>query len=116
MRRRFWLAALLAGAPSAALAHAHLADSKPAADSTVAKPAELSLSFTEALEKPFSTVALQDAAGHPVAGGTLRPDADATHLVLTLPALLPGVYTVVWHATSVDTHRTAGRFSFTVAP
>ncbi len=116
MNRRVWLAVLLAGAPSAAFAHAHLVASAPAADATVTRPAELSLSFTEALEKPFSTVELDDAAGHPVTGGTLRPDADATHLVLTLPALRPGVYTAVWHATSVDTHRTAGRFSFTVAP
>ncbi|MEJ1978863.1 MAG: copper resistance protein CopC [Acetobacteraceae bacterium] len=48
--------------------------------------------------------------------GALRTDADAVHLVLGLPALPPGLYKVIWHATSVDTHRTEGSYSFTVAP
>ena len=30
--------------------------------------------------------------------------------------LPPGVYTVNWHAVSVDTHHTQGSFNFTVAP
>jgi hypothetical protein len=30
--------------------------------------------------------------------------------------LMPGVYQVHWHVISVDTHRTEGNFSFTVAP
>jgi methionine-rich copper-binding protein CopC len=30
--------------------------------------------------------------------------------------LKPGVYTVHWHAVSVDTHRTQGSFQFTVRP
>jgi methionine-rich copper-binding protein CopC len=116
MRRRLWMAILLAGSPSPVLAHAHLSDSKPAADSTVAKPTEVSLQFTEALERPFSTVEVRDAAGRRVDDGTLRPSTDALHLILGLPALQPGIYKVTWHATSVDTHRTEGSFRFTVAP
>jgi methionine-rich copper-binding protein CopC len=38
--------------------------------------------------------------------------------VLAVPVkpLAAGVYTVLWHATSVDTHKTEGHFTFTVAP
>ncbi len=39
--------------------------------------------------------------------------------VLILPIakpLSPGVYTVHWHAVSVDTHHTQGDFQFTVKP
>ncbi|MGA3399614.1 MAG: copper resistance protein CopC [Acetobacteraceae bacterium] len=33
------------------------------------------------------------------------------------PTKLPaGQYTVIWHVTSVDTHKTEGRFTFSVAP
>ncbi len=116
MMRRLGMAMLLAGSPAVAFAHAHLSDSKPAADAVVPRPAEVSLHFTEALEKPFSTIEVRDAAGKRVDGGALRADADAVHLVLGLPALPPGLYKVIWHATSVDTHRTEGSYSFTVAP
>jgi copper resistance protein C len=109
-------AVLLIGSPAAAYAHAHLTVSQPAADTVVARPAEVSLQFTEALEKSFSTVEVQDSTGKRVDDGTLRPGADAVHLVLGLHPLQPGVYKVIWHATSVDTHRTEGSFSFTVAP
>ena len=39
--------------------------------------------------------------------------------VLIVPigkALTPGVYTVRWHAVSVDTHHTQGNFQFMVSP
>jgi methionine-rich copper-binding protein CopC len=29
--------------------------------------------------------------------------------------LAAGTYTVIWHVTSVDTHKTQGKFQFTVA-
>ncbi len=37
-------------------------------------------------------------------------------LVVALPKLPNGVYTVVWHVTSVDTHKTEGRYQFTIGP
>jgi len=30
--------------------------------------------------------------------------------------LPPGIYTVIWHVTSIDTHKTEGRYQFTVGP
>jgi copper resistance protein C len=35
-------------------------------------------------------------------------------LVVEIPALSSGTYTVIWHATSVDTHKTEGSYRFTV--
>ena len=35
-------------------------------------------------------------------------------LVVALKKLQPGTYTVDWQVTSVDTHKTKGRFTFTV--
>jgi methionine-rich copper-binding protein CopC len=35
---------------------------------------------------------------------------------VALPKLAPGLYTVIWHIASVDTHRTEGRFQFTIRP
>jgi methionine-rich copper-binding protein CopC len=37
-------------------------------------------------------------------------------LRVALPELHKGRYTVTWHATSVDTHKTEGSFQFNIAP
>ena len=41
---------------------------------------------------------------------------EQTRLSVSLPQLPPGQYTVIWHVTSVDTHKTEGRFIFSVTP
>ncbi|MDR3537351.1 MAG: copper homeostasis periplasmic binding protein CopC [Acetobacteraceae bacterium] len=106
--------ALLFGAP-AAFAHAFLDRSSPAVGSSIqAAPAALSLRFTEAVEPRFSSIALLDAQGTAVTTGPARAADDGLSLVVPLPPLRPGTYTVIWHVTSVDTHKTEGRFSFTV--
>ncbi len=96
-------------------AHAHPKSMAPAADATVAAPAEVSMTFTEALEQAFSSLTVVDAAGHAVANGKAEVDS-TTHTVmrLALPALAPGVYTVKWVAVARDGHRTNGSYSFTV--
>jgi copper resistance protein C len=37
-------------------------------------------------------------------------------LAVALPRLGAGAYTVIWHVTSVDTHKTEGRYQFTIGP
>ncbi len=113
------LVALIAtAAVSHAHAHAFLTTATPAVGSTIAAaPAELDCNFTEALEPAFSSLTIQNAAGAQLGVGKMHlAPGDARRMVLALPPLPPGVYTVTWHATSVDTHRTEGHFSFTVAP
>ena len=108
------LAALLVGALPA-LAHSRPKVMVPAADSTVTAPAELSVTFTEALEGKFSSLRLTDASAHAVttAPSVLDP-ADPKHLTLALPKLMPGVYTVHWSAAATDGHRSDGSYHFTV--
>ncbi|HEX7640943.1 MAG TPA: copper homeostasis periplasmic binding protein CopC [Burkholderiaceae bacterium] len=98
-----------------ALAHAHPKSMVPAADAAVASPAEVSMTFSEALEAAFSSLTVQDAAGHAVAGGKTEFDSAArTTMHMSLPALAPGVYTVTWVAVARDGHRSSGSYRFTV--
>jgi methionine-rich copper-binding protein CopC len=105
---------LLSAGP--ALAHAHLHSSQPAADAVLAaSPAELQVALTEPLEPRFSALELRDAAGQPVAlPAPQLAEGDGKRLVVRLPHLPPGRYTVLWRVTSIDTHRTEGRFAFTI--
>lgn len=82
-----------------------------------AAPNEVVLTFSEAVEPRFSTIAVQDAAGVRIdAGEPHLVNGDGKRLAVPLKAPPPGTYTVIWHATSVDTHRTEGTFRFTVKP
>ena len=78
-------------------------------------PAQVVIDFTEGVEPRFSTIEVKNAHG-------ARVDMDRPHLVggdehlaVDLKSLLPGEYTVIWHVTATDTHKTEGRFNFTVA-
>ena len=104
--------------PSVAFAHPQLRQADPPVGAVVhSPPAQVELIFSEAIEPRFSTIAVTDAAGAPVDRHDMRvAPGDAKRLAVGLGALPPGVYTVVWHATSVDTHKTEGTFSFTFMP
>jgi hypothetical protein len=110
------LGVLLLG-PVCAHAHAHLDHASPAVGSSVATaPKEIVLWFTEALEPAFSTIVVQDAKDADVQDGKATIDPGNTaELRVALKPLPPGTYKVIWHALSVDTHRTQGDFTFTVS-
>ena len=100
-----------------AAAHAFLKRASPAVGSSLPEaPRELSIEFTEPVESGFSTIAVLDAAGASVTTGGVHPLGDDQHLAIGLKTLPPGRYTVTWHVTAADTHKTQGGFSFTVAP
>ena len=63
-----------------------------------------------------STIEVRDKNGDRVDEGGLYAGAEGRDLAVRLRTLGPGKYTVIWHVTSVDTHRTEGRFDFTVVP
>jgi len=108
--------ALVLTGPSLAWAHAFLDHAEPKAGSAVARaPGELKLWFTQKLEPAFSSVQVQDAAGREMDKKNAHLDVqDRSLLIVSLPQLPAGAYTVIWHAVSVDTHKTQGRFKFTV--
>jgi copper resistance protein C len=114
---RWGLVALLFLAiQSSAWAHAFLDHADPKVGSTVAKsPAVIKIWFTQELEPVFSSVKVQDAQGKQVDKKDMHlDDKDKTLMIVSLPSLPNGTYTVIWHAVSVDTHRTQGSFKFTV--
>lgn len=110
--------ALLALAPAPAFAHAHLVHAQPAVGSTVStSPAGVTLEFSEGVVPRLSDITIRDAGGRLVASGRgTTADSPASLSVAIGKTLTPGTYTVTWHAVSVDTHRSQGHFSFTVAP
>ena len=106
---------MLAVAP-AAFAHAYLKQAQPAADSVAAPTtSSLLLTFTEAVQPLFCTVAVTDSMG--MRADTGKPQAvpgHANELSVPVHFQMAGKYTVVWHALAVDTHKTHGSYSFTV--
>jgi|KBSMisStaDraftv2_1062788.scaffolds.fasta_scaffold1363606_2 methionine-rich copper-binding protein CopC len=98
-----------------ALAHAFLERASPAAGENVrSSPAKIELHFSEALEGAFSSIAVTDSAGLDMSAGPSVANGSA--LSLPLKNLKPGRYRVSWHAVSIDTHRSEGKYNFLVAP
>lgn len=109
----------LAAPPAPAFAHAHLRSAQPAVDGTARTGVQdVRITYTEAVEPRFCQVTVTGPDGKPVPAAAPSTDpADAKILVLHLAQpLAPGAYQVEWHATSVDTHKTEGKYGFTVAP
>ena len=115
-----FLGSLLLGPwPTASVvrAHALLVRSSPAAGAEVAlPPVTIDFWFSEPLEAQFSYAYLVDAAGNALGRTASVVDAaDPLHLILTPPALAPGIYTVAYHTLSQsDGHEWLGSFPLTV--
>ena len=103
---------------SGAEAHAFLDRADPGVGATIkATPATVTLTFTEGLEPAFSSITVQGADGQRFDQGSAHTvDGDPTRFAVDVKPLPPGTYKVLWRATSVDTHKTNGDYSFTVAP
>ncbi len=101
----------------AAFAHAFLDRASPTVGAEVhGSPASVTLTYTEPVEPAFSSITVTDASGVRVDQGVPAAGRDGRILSVALKPLPPSIYTVVWHVTSVDTHKTEGHFSFTVKP
>ena len=109
------VAALLLGA-GVAWGHAFLERAEPRVGSTVkAAPSRVRVWFTEALEPAFSTLEVVNQSGDRVDLGPARVDgASPALLQVALKPLGPGTYRVKWRVLSVDTHVTAGDFTFRI--
>lgn len=108
----------LALAPAAALAHAHVQRSDPGANAVLhSSPKSVSISFSEPVVLAFTGAQITDQAGRATKTG--KPELDKGGRTLKVPVtdgLKPGAYVVRWHAVSADTHRVAGKISFSVRP
>ena len=99
-------------------AHAFLDHANPAVGSEVhGSPAEVKVWFSEKLEAAFSKLQVFNEAGQEVDNRNQRLEpGNAALLIVSVPPLRPGIYKVVWHVVSVDTHTTQGSFKFEVIP
>ena len=117
LKKTLTAAALLGSlfAASSVFAHAHLKSQIPAANSTVTDPGELRLVFSEGIETTFSTVKIsRDGEDVPVKNLATKSSDKKTLIVTPEVALEPGTYKVEWKVTSVDTHKSAGNYSFKI--
>ncbi len=78
-------------------------------------PARVTLTFNERLEPAYARVSVWDAVGAQVdlKDGALERDNPKV-LVVSLPPLAPGRYTVRYRVLSVDGHVVEASFLFTV--
>ncbi len=99
-----------------AAAHAVMKGSLPAAGTTVEAPVkEIQLTFNEKVEESFSSVTVKDSGGKDVSTNKVHISAaKPTTLLLDVPALTSGLYSVQWVAVGHDGHRRNGDFTFTV--
>jgi hypothetical protein len=110
------MAVLFLALQTQAWAHAFLDHADPKVGSAVTNsPTEIKIWFTQELEPAFSKLEVQDAQGKEVDKKDAHLDAkDKSLFVVSLPQLPAGTYTVIWHAVSVDTHKTQGHFEFMI--
>lgn len=111
------IAAAAIAVTSGADAHAVLKAAGPAPGSVVgASPKAIRIQFNEPVELAFTGIELKDSAGkaQPVGAAALDAKDKAQLIVPVNGELVPGKYTVSWHAVGDDTHKTQGSFNFEV--
>lgn len=112
------LAVLLAmGLPvTTALAHSMLTKAEPPRRAVLTKsPTQVRLWFNEKLEGDYASLVVLDDKKRPITEmkPVLAPD-DPKSIILPLPELQPGKYSVKFRVLSVDGHVVESSFDFTV--
>lgn len=108
------LATLVLALPWTVLGHAELVSSDPADGAVLdAPPAEIVLTFSEALDPAKSHFDLIDAGGTSVGRGLADPEDD-TRMTLDSSGIAPGPYRIEWVSAAEDGHLERGELSFTL--
>jgi methionine-rich copper-binding protein CopC len=108
------VAAFVAALPAAALAHAELESSTPAAGANLdTAPTTVILTFSEGLQPEGSSFTVKDADAHEVGGGEVDLNvADRNVMTGDVTITDPGVYSVTYSVVAEDGHASGGTFSF----
>ena len=103
---------LIVSAP-VAYGHASLSQASPSGGSALsAAPQEVTLTFMDTLEAAFSKLTVTDANDIEVSKG--KAEVNGNVMRVSLKPLSAGIYKVNWRAVSTDTHKTEGKFTFSV--
>lgn len=124
-RRLVWLLLALAlaaatglrqGPPPRIDAHALLVSADPPVNSQIREPPrELTLSFSEPLERKFSSVRVVDATGLRVDEGVSFDDTNPALMRVALKPVGAGYLVVSWqNVSTVDGHRISGSYPLTI--
>jgi methionine-rich copper-binding protein CopC len=99
-----------------ALAHAALVKTEPPRRAIVAKaPAQVQLWFNEEIESAYASLVVLDTGKNPVTEAKPQlASNDLKSIVLPLPELAPGKYSVRFRVLSLDGHVIQSSFDFTV--
>ncbi len=113
----FLVVALAVGMPAAsALAHSMLVKAEPARRAVLTKaPNQVRLWFNEKIEGDYASLMVLDDKKQSITDvkPTLASD-DPKSIILPLPELLPGKYSIKFRVLSVDGHVVESSFDFTV--
>jgi copper resistance protein C len=94
-------------------AHAFLDHADPKVGSTIHEsPSQVTVWMTENLESAFSRLQVFDAKGVEVDKKDTK--VNGAIMVVSLEKLSAGTYHVSWQAVATDTHKTSGKFEFTI--
>jgi methionine-rich copper-binding protein CopC len=107
---------IVAAPVTSALAHSMLVKAEPPRRAVLTKsPTQVRLWFNEKIEGDYASLVVLDAQKQPItdAKPTLALD-DQKSIVLPLPELAPGKYSVKFRVLSVDGHVVDSTFDFTV--
>lgn len=113
------LSAGLALLPATAVAHTHVERSEPAANAVLhGSPKAVKLTFSEPVTIAFTGAEIADSRGHlfPAGKAMIAMGSKDTIEVPLKESLNPGAYTVRWHAVADDSHRSSGKFAFSIRP
>jgi copper resistance protein C len=115
--RSILIVAFALGVPStSAFAHSMLVKAEPPRRAVLTKsPTQVRLWFNEKIEGDYASLVVLDAKKQPITDvkPILAPD-DQKSIVLPLPELAPGKYSVKFRVLSVDGHVVESIFDFTV--
>ncbi len=107
---------IVAAPVTSALAHSMLVKAEPPRRAVLTKsPAQVRLWFNEKIEGDYASLVVLDAQKQPITDvkPTLALD-DQKSIVLPLPELAPGKYSVKFRVLSVDGHVVESTFDFTI--
>jgi len=114
---KFVLLLVLLMGTSAVLAHAKYERSDPGRRSVVARsPSDIKIWFSEQLEPAYSTIVVKTKEGDSVTDekAFVADDGSGKLLILKLPKLEPGKYSVFYRVLSVDGHIVDSKFKFRI--